>query len=55
MTTDKRGRSGKIKVAGVDDSVMTWMMFQCLEEGGEGRRVLVAVLVGGGLKMLRWS
>lgn len=54
-TCDDRGRRErwkKIKVEGVDDSVTTWLMSQCLEQGG-GRGGGVVVVVG--VKMLRWS
>lgn len=53
-TCDDRGRRErwkKIKVEGVDDSVTTWLMSQCLEQGG-GRGGGVVVV---GVKMLRWS
>ena len=52
----RRERWKKIKVEGVDDSVTTWLMSRCLEQGGgRGGGVVVVVVVVVGVKMLRWS
>lgn len=53
VTIEEGERVGKIKVEGVDDSVTTWLVSQCLEQGG-GRGGGVVVMVVG-VKMLRWS
>ncbi len=47
VTIEEGGRGGEIKVEGVDDSVTTWLMSQCLGQGGERGGGVVVMVVGG--------